>query len=212
VFFRHFIAAGFAAGLGNEFMADVFSAIFDRDSSILTQSPFDAPYIQLYNPAAMPGKKKKSTPNNSSTIALNKKARFDYFIEDTFEAGLALQGWEVKSLRAGRIQLKESYVIIQNNEAWLLGAHISPLASASTHIQPDPTRTRKLLLHRRELDRLIGAIDRQGYTVVPTAMYWKRGQAKLEIGLAKGKKQHDKRASIKARDWEREKHRVLKSR
>ena len=160
----------------------------------------------------MPAKKKKPTSNASSTIALNKKARFDYFIEDTFEAGLALQGWEVKSLREGRVQLKESYVIIQNNEAWLLGAHISPLASASTHIQPDPIRTRKLLLHRRELDKLIGAIDRQGYTLVPTAMYWKKGKAKLEIGLAKGKKQHDKRASIKARDWEREKHRVLKSR
>ena len=160
----------------------------------------------------MSAKKKKPASNASSTIALNKKARFDYFIEDTFEAGLALQGWEVKSLREGRVQLKESYVIIQNNEAWLLGAHISPLASASTHIQPDPTRTRKLLLHRRELDKLIGAIDRQGYTVVPTAMYWKKGKAKLEIGLAKGKKQHDKRASLKARDWEREKHRVLKSR
>ena len=172
----------------------------------------------------MSAKKKKPASNASSTIALNKKARFDYFIEDTFEAGLALQGWEVKSLREGRVQLKESYVIIQNNEAWLLGAHISPLASASTHIQPDPTRTRKLLLHRRELDkligaidrkeidRLVGAVDRQGYTVVPTAMYWKKGKAKLEIGLAKGKKQHDKRASLKARDWEREKHRVLKSR
>ena len=160
----------------------------------------------------MSGKNKKSSKPGSSTIALNKKARFDYFIEDTYEAGLALEGWEVKSLRAGRIQLKESYVIIQNNEAWLLGAHISPLASASTHIQPDPNRTRKLLLHRRELDRLIGAIDRQGYTLVPVAMYWHKGRAKLEIGLAKGKKQHDKRASIKARDWEREKHRVLKAR
>ena len=161
---------------------------------------------------AMPAKKKNSPGNKSSTIALNKKANFDFFIEDRFEAGLALEGWEVKSLREGLVQLKESYVIIQNNEAWLLGAHISPLASASTHIQPDPTRTRKLLLHRRELDRLIGAIDRQGYTIVPTAMYWKKGRVKLEIGLAKGKKQHDKRASIKARDWEREKHRVLKSR
>jgi len=160
----------------------------------------------------MPAKKKKSTKATSSTIALNKKARFDYFIEDTFEAGLVLEGWEVKSLRAGHVQLKESYVIIQNNEVWLLGAHISALPSASTHIKPDPIRTRKLLLHRRELDRLIGAIDRQGYTIVPIAMYWHRGRAKLEIGLAKGKKQHDKRASIKARDWEREKHRVLKSR
>jgi SsrA-binding protein len=160
----------------------------------------------------MSGKKNKSSKKPSSTIALNKKARFDFFIENTFEAGLVLEGWEVKSLRDGRIQLKESYVIIKNNEAWLLGAHISALPSASTHITPDPTRTRKLLLHRRELDRLIGAIDRQGYTVVPTAMYWSKGKAKLEIGLAKGKKQHDKRASIKSRDWEREKHRVLKAR
>jgi SsrA-binding protein len=160
----------------------------------------------------MPTKKKKSSKKPSSTIALNKKARFDFFIENTFEAGLVLEGWEFKSLRDGRIQLKESYVIIKNNEAWLLGAHISALPSASTHITPDPTRTRKLLLHRRELDRLIGAIDRQGYTVVPTAMYWSKGKAKLEIGLAKGKKEHDKRASIKSRDWEREKHRVLKGR
>lgn len=160
----------------------------------------------------MSGKKKKSSKAASSTIALNKKARFDYFIEDTLEAGLVLQGWEVKSLRDGRIQLKEGYVIILNNEAWLLGAHISALPSASTHITPDPTRTRKLLLHRKELDKLIGAIDRQGYTLVPTAMYWHKGRAKLEIGLAKGKKQHDKRASIKAKDWEREKHRVLKTR
>lgn len=160
----------------------------------------------------MSGKKSKSGKSPSSTIALNKKARFDYHIEETLETGLALQGWEVKSLREGRVQLKESYVIIQNNEAWLIGAHISALPSASTHINPDPTRTRKLLLHRRELDRLIGAIDRQGYTIVPLAMYWKRGRAKLEIGLAKGKKQHDKRAAIKARDWEREKQRVLKVR
>ena len=163
-------------------------------------------------PAHMASKNKKTSKAASSTIARNKKARFDYFIEDTFEAGLALQGWEVKSLRAGHIQLKESYVIIKNNEAWLLGAHISALSSASTHITTDPVRTRKLLLHRREIDRMIGAIDRQGYTIVPTAMYWRKGRAKLEIGLAKGKKQHDKRATIKARDWEREKHRVLKVR
>jgi SsrA-binding protein len=160
----------------------------------------------------MSANQKKSGKAASSTIALNKKARFDYHIEDTLEAGLALEGWEVKSLRDGRIQLKESYVIIQNNEAWLIGAHISALPSASTHITPDPTRTRKLLLHRRELDRLIGAMDRQGYTIVPLAMYWSKGRVKLEIGLAKGKKQHDKRAAIKARDWEREKHRVLKAR
>ena len=159
----------------------------------------------------MSGKKKKSG-STDNTIAYNKKARFDYFIEDTYEAGLSLQGWEVKSLRAGRVQLGESYMIIKNSEAWLFGAHISPLTSASTHIQADPTRTRKLLLHRKELDKLIGSIDRLGYTVVPLSMYWKRGKAKLEIGLAKGKKQHDKRASIKERDWQREKQRMLKPR
>lgn len=160
----------------------------------------------------MAGKKKKASDPGKSSIAQNKKARFDYFIEDSFEAGIALEGWEVKSLREGRVQLKESYVIIKNNEAWLLGSHIAPLISASTHIQTDPTRTRKLLLHRRELDKLIGAIERQGYTVIPLSMYWRRGRAKLEIGLAKGKKQHDKRASIKERDWQREKQRLLKPR
>ena len=146
----------------------------------------------------------------SNTIALNKKARFDYFIEETFEAGIALEGWEVKSLRAGRIQLKESYVRILHGEAFLLGAHISPLATASTHVSPDPVRTRKLLLKRPELNRLIGLTERAGYTLIPTAMYWKRGRAKLEIGLAKGKKLHDKRASEKDRDWKREKERLFK--
>ena len=154
--------------------------------------------------------KQKSRPG-SSTIALNKKARHDYFIEDRFEAGLALQGWEVKSLREGRVQLTDSYIIIKNNEAWLLGFHIAPLLSASTHVTPDATRTRKLLLHRHELDRLIGAVERKGYTLVPLAMYWKRGRAKVEIGLAKGKKMHDKRADAKERDWQREKQRIFKS-
>ena len=157
---------------------------------------------------------KKAQKNNNSaatsTIALNKKARHDFFIEERIEAGLSLQGWEVKSLRDGRAQLKESYVVIRAGEAWLLGCHISPLTSASTHVSPDPTRTRKLLLHRRELDRLIGAVERRGYTLVPTALYWKRGKAKLEIGLARGKKQHDKRAADKDRDWERQKARILK--
>ena len=146
----------------------------------------------------------------SPTIAENRKARYDYFIEDRYEAGLALEGWEVKSLRAGRAQLKESYVFVRNGEAWLFGAHFSPLISASTHVHPDPTRTRKLLLHRHQLDHLVGAVERRGYTVVPLLLYWKNGRAKLEIGLAKGKKQHDKRATDKARDWEREKARVLK--
>jgi SsrA-binding protein len=146
----------------------------------------------------------------SPTIAENRKARYDYFIEDRYEAGLALEGWEVKSLRAGRAQLKESYVFVRNGEAWLFGAHFSPLISASTHVHPDPTRTRKLLLHRHQLDHLVGAVERRGYTVVPLVLYWKNGRAKLEVGLAKGKKQHDKRATDKARDWEREKARLLK--
>jgi SsrA-binding protein len=147
-----------------------------------------------------------------STIALHKKARFEYHIEERFEAGIALQGWEVKSLRAGKMNLTESYAIIKGGEAFLLGAQITPLATASTHIQPDPTRTRKLLLKREELNKLIGAVERKGYTLVPTAMYWKHGLAKLELGLAKGKQEHDKRATIKEREWQREKGRILKGR
>lgn len=154
---------------------------------------------------------KKNTPGDS-TIALNRQATHDYFIEERFEAGLALEGWEVKSLRAGRAQLKESYVILKNGEAFLFGSHISPLTSASTHINPDPVRSRKLLLHAQELSRLIGQVERKGYTLIPLALYWKRGRAKLEIGLARGKKQHDKRASEKDRDWQREKQRVMKER
>jgi SsrA-binding protein len=145
-------------------------------------------------------------------IAVNKKAFHDYSIEERFEAGVALEGWEVKSIRAGRVQLKESYALVKNGEAWLFGSHISPLPTASTHIHPDPLRTRKLLLHRTELNKLIGAVERRGYTLVPLAMYWKRGHIKLEVGLAKGKKQHDKRATERERDWQREKQRVLKVR
>ncbi|MDT8404827.1 SsrA-binding protein SmpB [Sulfuriflexus sp.] len=152
-------------------------------------------------------KKKKSVSN---TIALNKKSRHDYTLEDRFEAGLELEGWEVKSLRAGHVQLKDSYIIIQNGEAYLIGSHISPLPTASTHIHPDATRLRKLLLHRDELNKLIGAVDRKGYSIVPTAMYWVRGRAKLEIALAKGKQLHDKRATEKGRDWQREKSRLMK--
>ncbi|MFP4682187.1 MAG: SsrA-binding protein SmpB [Ectothiorhodospira sp.] len=154
--------------------------------------------------------KKQKNTGGGSTIALNKKARHDYFIEDRYEAGLSLQGWEVKSLRAGRAQLSESYVLIKKGEAWLLGAHVTPLPTASTHINPDPTRTRKLLLHGEELSKLIGLVERRGYTLVPLALYWKRGRAKLEVGLAKGKKAHDKRAVEKERDWQREKARTLK--
>ena len=155
----------------------------------------------------------KTDIKNAATkrIAVNKKARHNYFIEDTFEAGLALQGWEVKSLRHGRAQLTESYVHIRDGEAWLFGAHISPLNTVSAHIAADPTRTRKLLLHRVELDRLIGAVERKGYTLVPLNLHWARGNAKLDVGLAKGKKQYDKRASEKDRDWQRQKARILKS-
>ncbi|MEA3274784.1 MAG: SsrA-binding protein SmpB [Pseudomonadota bacterium] len=154
--------------------------------------------------------KKSKTKRGGATIALNKKAGHDYHIEQRYEAGLSLEGWEVKSLRAGRVQLKESYVRILHGEAFLLGAHISALQTASTHVSPDPVRTRKLLLKRAELNRLIGLTERAGYTLVPTAMYWKHGRAKLEIGLAKGKKLHDKRATEKDRDWQREKERIFK--
>ncbi|MBK1702212.1 SsrA-binding protein SmpB [Thiococcus pfennigii] len=154
--------------------------------------------------------KGKKKTDGSATIALNKKATHDYHIEQRFEAGLVLEGWEVKSLRAGRVQLKEGYVKIIQAEAFLIGAHISALPTASTHVNPDPTRSRKLLLQRTELNRLIGLTERAGYTLVPTAMYWKRGRAKLEIGLAKGKKLHDKRASEKDKDWAREKERLFK--
>jgi SsrA-binding protein len=153
---------------------------------------------------------KSKNKHSDSTIAVNKKARHDYFIEERIEAGLALQGWEVKALREKKLQLSESYVLIRNAEAYLFGAHISPLKTASTHVQPDPIRTRKLLLHRRELDRLIGAVERKGYTLVPLTAYWKRGRAKLEIGLAKGKKAHDKRATEKERDWQRQRQRLLR--
>jgi SsrA-binding protein len=143
-------------------------------------------------------------------IALNKRARFDYFIEENLEAGMALEGWEVKSLRAGRVQLRDSYVIIKDGEAYLFGALITPLPTASTHITPDAQRTRKLLLHKQELSRLIGAVERKGYTLIVTALYWKKGRAKAEIALAKGKQEHDKRATIKERDWQREQRRLLK--
>lgn len=154
--------------------------------------------------------KKDNNKASTATVALNRKARHEFFVEERYEAGLSLQGWEVKSLREGRMQLQESYVLVKDGEAWLFGAHITPLATASTHIKPDPTRTRRLLLHRDELNRLIGAVERKGYTLVPLAIYWKQGKAKLEIGLAKGKKDHDKRATEKERDWERNKQRLLR--
>ena len=161
----------------------------------------------------MAGKKSKGKSNaGSATIAANRRARHDYFIEETLDAGLVLQGWEVKSLRAGRANLTEAYVILRDAEVWLVGSHFSPLTSASTHVEADPTRARKLLLNRAEIRSLIGAVERKGYTLVPLKLFWSRGRAKLAIGLAKGKKQHDKRAASRERDWSREKHRLLKVR
>ena len=143
-------------------------------------------------------------------IAKNRKAWHDYFIEQKFEAGLVLEGWEVKSLRAGRAQLKESYVVVTDAEIFLVGAHFSPLITASTHIHPNPTRTRKLLLNRAEINKLIGSVERKGYTLIPLSLYWKRGRAKLEVALAKGKQLHDKRDSIKKREVDRETARALR--
>ncbi|SSC10305.1 SsrA-binding protein SmpB [thiotrophic endosymbiont of Bathymodiolus puteoserpentis (Logatchev)] len=153
---------------------------------------------------------KKNKKTNANTIAVNKKARHDYFIEQTLEAGLSLKGWEVKSLRDNKVQIKESYVILKNNELFLFGSHISPLKSASTHVNADPTRTRKLLLHRLEINRIKDKINQKGATVVPLKLYWSKGNVKLEIGVAKGKKAHDKRQDIKEKDWKRDKQRALK--
>lgn len=152
-------------------------------------------------------KKKKSPGGN--TICLNKRARHEYSIDDRIEAGVALTGWEVKSLRDGRGQLVDSYVVFENGEAWLVGAHFTPLITASTHVVADPRRERKLLLHRREIDRFSGAVDAKGKTCVALALYWKNGRVKCEIGLATGKKLHDKRATEKEKDWNRQKQRVL---
>ncbi len=153
---------------------------------------------------------KKNKKTNANTIAVNKKARHDYFIEQTLEAGLSLKGWEVKSLRDNKVQIEESYVILKNNELFLFGSHISPLKSASTHVNADPTRTRKLLLHRLEINRIKDKINQKGATVVPLKLYWSKGNVKLEIGVAKGKKADDKRQDIKEKDWKRDKQRALK--
>ncbi len=144
------------------------------------------------------------------SIADNKKAFHEYFIEEKYEAGLVLHGWEVKAIRAGRAQIKESYVVLRQSEVFLIGCHISPLPTASTHINPDPVRTRKLLLHAEEIKRLIGKVERAGYALVPLNLHFTKGRIKIEIGLAKGKKQHDKRASEKDREWEREKARLMR--
>lgn len=145
------------------------------------------------------------------SIVQNKKAFHDYFIEEKYETGIVLEGWEVKAIRDGRIQLKEAYVIIRNGEIFLIGCHISPLKTASTHINPDPARTRKLLLHAEEIERLIGKVERAGYTLIPIDMHYKSGRIKVEIGLAKGKKQYDKRESEKQKEWERTKQRLMRA-
>jgi SsrA-binding protein len=153
---------------------------------------------------------KKTKKTSGNVIAVNRKARHDYFIEDTFEAGLSLEGWEVKSLREGRAQITEGYVDLRRGEAFLVGAHFSPLKTASTHVKTNPTRARKLLLHRNELDRLTGAVERKGYALIPLNLHWHKGRAKLDVGLGKGKKQYDKRADKKDQDWQRQKARILK--
>lgn len=144
------------------------------------------------------------------SITNNKKAFHDYFIEEQYEAGIILEGWEVKAIRAGRVQVKEAYVVVKDGEIWLLGMHITPLSEASTHVNPDPTRTRKLLLHEREISKLIGKVERAGYTLVPLDLHYTRGRVKAQIGLAKGKKLHDKRATEQDKDWKREQGRLLK--
>jgi SsrA-binding protein len=156
--------------------------------------------------------KKNNDNSRGGQIAVNKRARFDYHIDERFEAGLSLLGWEVKSLRDGRVQFGESYAMLRDGEAYLFGAQIQPLLSASTHVIADKMRNRKLLLHKAELDRLIGAVERKGYTVVPLSLYWKNNRVKVELGLAKGKKQHDKRDAEKDRDWERDKGRIMRDR
>jgi SsrA-binding protein len=146
------------------------------------------------------------------SIVDNKKAYHDYFIEEKFEAGVALLGWEVKAVRAGRAQIKEAYVVVKDGEIVLIGAHITPLISASTHVNADATRTRKLLLHRNEINRLVGQVERAGYTLVPLNLHYTKGRIKLDVGLAKGKKQYDKRATIKEREWNREQQRLMRNR
>lgn len=156
--------------------------------------------------------KPKNTTQEHKTIALNRRARHDYILEQRFEAGLVLQGWEVKSLRAGKAQLNDSYVHLKNGEAWLFNTLITPLATVSTHFTPEPTRSRKLLLTQRQLSQLFGAVNREGYTLIPLALYWKKNYVKVEIALAKGKKLYDKRETEKQRDWDRQKQRLLRHR
>ena len=156
-------------------------------------------------------KKKSKDKSNSNTIALNKKARHNYALTDKFEGGMELQGWEIKSIRSGKVNISDCYVFVKNREAYLVGAEVMPLNAASSHVVCDPNRDRKLLLNRRELDRLAGAVDREGYSLIATAMYWKKNWVKLEFYLGKGKKDHDKRADIKDREWQVDKGRVMKN-
>lgn len=158
----------------------------------------------------MAKKSDKDKANGTGIIALNKRARHDYHLEERFEAGLALQGWELKSIRAGRANIGESYAVVRGGELFLFGARFTPLIQASTHVLADDRRTRKLLLHRREIDVLVGKVERDGYTLIPTAMYWKGNKVKLELALAKGKQAHDKRASEKDREWARDKQRLMR--
>lgn len=179
----------------------------------------DSTFSRLYNSPSlsksgnsgkiMAKKPKNTQAQGGGTIALNKKARHDFSIEERYEGGLVLQGWEVKSLRAGKVQMVDSYVIIKDGEVWWLGGLITPLLTASTHYVADATRTRKVLLNEREISKLIGQVERKGYALIPLALYWKNGRVKIEIALAKGKKEHDKRATEKERDWNREKERIM---
>lgn len=153
---------------------------------------------------------KNSKGTQGKTIALNKSARHEYHLEDRYEAGLSLQGWELKAIRAGRLGIGDSYALVKGGEIFLFGAQITPLLCASTHVIADDRRTRKLLMHRHEIDKLIGKIEREGYTLIPTAMYWRGNKVKLELALAKGKQDHDKRATEKDRDWQREKQRTMR--
>lgn len=153
---------------------------------------------------------KSKSSSNQKTIALNRKVRHEYEIEKKLEAGIVLQGWEVKSIREGKVQIADSYVLLKKGEAWLLGSVIQPLISASTHVSPEAARTRKLLLNKKEINTLIGYIEKKGYAIVPTSMYWKKNRVKVEIAFCRGKKSHDKRAATRDRDWERQKQRILK--
>jgi len=175
------------------------------DSTLVTSVPIRENSTEMNKP-------KKKDDGSGGTIALNKRARHEYHIDERFEAGIALEGWEVKSLREGKAQIAEAYAIVKNGEIFLFGSQIVPLLTASTHVVPEARRTRKLLLHRNEIDRLIGAVERKGYTLVPLALYWKKNRAKCEIGLARGKQEHDKRATEKDRDWQRDKSRILRTR